>query len=146
MSEPISPAPPFGLDADPSETLPASAAPAPAPGSSPRLESVERLELAERLSYGLVFQGRTFQASRPRPISLLALHPAFERDPLLLTRLVAQMTAAARLQGPSILAPAAFFRSADGLYAVFDGVAGVSLATGLEHLGRAGLRLSPDAA
>ena len=145
MTDARSPAP-FGLDADPSETLPSTAGPAPASTSPAALESVERLELVERLSYGHAYNGRIFQASRPRPVLLVAFDPLLEADPAVASRLLGELRAASRWRGPSIAHATALFRSDGRLYAAFEGMTGVSLATGFEFLGRAGLRLSAEAA
>jgi hypothetical protein len=107
-------------------------------------EAVERLEIREKLSYGVLYEGRVFQASRGRSVCLLELDPVFERDPEGLTTLLSQLFWAGKLRHPSILSPRGVFRHAESLYALFDGHSGVSLATGFEFLGRNGLRLSPD--
>ena len=108
-------------------------------------EAVERLEIREKLSYGVLYEGRVFQASRGRSVCLLELDPVFERDPEVLTSLLSQLFWAGKLRHPSILSPRGVFRHAESLYALFDGHTGVNLATGFEFLGRNGLRLSPDA-
>src|SRR6266568_2702836 len=109
------------------------------------LEAVERLRILETLSYGVLYEGRMFQASHGEPISLLELDPAFEREPQILARVLTDLVRASKLRDASILAPRGVFRHRESLYVLFDASTGISLATAFEFLGRSGLRLSSEA-
>lgn len=109
------------------------------------LEAVERLRILETLSYGVLYEGRMFQASHGEPISLLELDPAFEREPQILARVLTDLLRASKLRDASILAPRGVFRHRESLYVLFDASTGISLATAFEFLGRSGLRLSSEA-
>src|SRR6266496_5049909 len=62
------------------------------------LEAVERLRILETLSYGVLYEGRMFQASHGEPISLLELDPAFEREPKVLARVLTDLVRASKLR------------------------------------------------
>lgn len=109
------------------------------------LESVERLRILETLSYGILYEGTVFQASRGTPIWLLELDASFQRDPETLSAILVEQLAASRLQNASILPPRGVFRHGESLYVVEDASPGVSLSTAFEFLGRSGLRLSSEA-
>ena len=110
-----------------------------------RLEAVERLRILETLSYGVLYEGRMFQASRGEPIALLELDGAFEKEPLLFARLLTELVRSSRLRDATILSPRGVFRHGDSFYVLFDAGTGISLATAFEFLARSGLRLSSEA-
>src|SRR5713101_9842456 len=101
-----------------------------------RLEAVERLRILETLSYGVLYEGRMFQASRGEPIALLELDGAFEKEPLLLARLLTELVRSSRLRDATILSPRGVFRHGDSFYVLFDAGTGISLATAFEFLAR----------
>ncbi len=137
-SEPRDPA--IGLAAAAATVFPEAGSQAPGP-----FDAVERLRILETLSYGLLYEGRVFQASRSEEVSLLELDPAFQTDPVTFGRVLADLLAASRIQRGSVLSPRGVFRHGDNLYVLFDASAGPSLATAFEFLGPAGLRLSSEA-
>lgn len=141
----------------PDDSRPAAPGEAPTPASSPSagrfaellagmapLERIERLAVVETLSYGTVYEGRVFRASRAEPVSLLELDQGLEAGsayPPILRNLLA----AARIRGSHILSPRGLYRDVDALYALYDAQPGLSLATGFDYLQRNGLRLTAEA-
>ncbi|HKD10523.1 MAG TPA: hypothetical protein VKE50_00535, partial [Thermoanaerobaculia bacterium] len=117
----------------------------PGPSQGGPFDSVERLRILETLSYGILYEGRVFHASRPEEVSLLELDAAFESEPETFARILSEIVAASRFERANALAPRGVFRHGDGIYVLFDACAGVSLATAFEFLGPAGLRLSSEA-
>jgi hypothetical protein len=114
-------------------------------GPTGMLESVERLQILESLSYGVLYEGRIFQASRAEEVWLLELDAAFERDPNVFARVLVELLAASRLRDSSLLSPRGVFRHGESIYVLLDACAGMSLATAFEFLGRSGLRFSSEA-
>jgi hypothetical protein len=117
----------------------------PDPNQNGPFDSVERLRILETLSYGVLYEGRVFQASRSEEVALLELDPAFDREPETFARTLTELVAASQLPRAGVQAPRGIFRHADRLYVLFDACPGVSLATAFEFLGPAGLRLSSEA-
>jgi outer membrane biosynthesis protein TonB len=109
------------------------------------LEAVERLRILETLSYGVLYEGRVFQASRVEEVSLLEVDPTFQSDPATLARLLAGLMAASRLRDANVASPRGVYRHGNSLYILLDTCAGVSLATAFDFLGRSSLRLSSEA-
>jgi serine/threonine-protein kinase len=115
-------------------------------GSPPRADAFERLGILETLSYGIVYDGRVYRASRSEPLTLLELNPAFaaaEND--LLGRLSAEIETASNLKDANILTPRGLYRSGEDLYVLYDAVPGVSLSTAFQILAISSLRLSAEA-
>ncbi len=132
-------------DPNPLAGAAATVFPDPTNASGGPFDSVERLRILETLSYGVLYEGRVFQASRSEEVALLELDAAFERERDAFPRILAELLAASRLPRTSVLAPRGVFRHGDRLYVLFDACPGVSLATAFEFLGPAGLRLSSEA-
>ena len=114
-------------------------------GAGAPADAFERLGVQETFSYGVLYDGRAYRASRSEPLSLLELNPAFGEDPDVLSRLLSEIEHASKLKDPTILAPRGLFRSGSSLYVVSEAQTGVSLASAFEILSVSGLRLSAEA-
>ncbi|HEX7251678.1 MAG TPA: protein kinase [Thermoanaerobaculia bacterium] len=126
--------------------IPTPASPLPEPtGTGAPADAFERLGILETFSYGVLYDGRAYRASRSEPLSLFELNPAFGQDPDVLSRLLAEIEHASNLKDPTILSPRGLFRSGGSLYVVSEAQTGVSLATAFEILTVSGLRLSAEA-
>lgn len=108
-------------------------------------EPVERLEVLETLSYGTLYEGRIFHASRSERVSLLLLDPALAEAASSSPAIVRTLLAASRIRGPHLQTARALCRHGESLYEIYDAHTGTSLAAGFDFLARAGLRLSPEA-
>ena len=126
--------------------VPPLAVPLPEPtGAATPADAFERLGIQETFSYGVLYDGRVYRASRSEPLALLELDAAFGQDPDVLSRLQAEIEHASRLKDPTILSPRGLYRSGSSLYVLSDAQTGVSLSTAFEILGVSGLRLSAEA-
>src|SRR5262245_37720728 len=130
--------------------MPSEIPPTPAPlsettGAGTPADAFERLGVQETFSYGVLYDGRAYRASRSEPLALLELAAAFSEDPDVLSRLLVEVEHASKLKDQTILSPRGLFRSGSSLYLVSDAQTGVSLSTAFEILTVSGLRLSAEA-
>ena len=115
-------------------------------GSTSRADAFERLGILETLSYGIVYDGRVYRASRSEPLTLVELDPAFaSAGNEVLDRLAVEIENASGLKDANILTPRGLFRSGEDLYVLYESVPGVSLATAFQILAISGFRLSAEA-
>src|SRR5690242_8315570 len=89
---------------------PAGLLPEPTGAATP-VDAFERLGIQETFSYGVLYDGRAYRASRSEPLALLELDGAFGQDPDVLSRLLAEVEHASRLKDPTILSPRGLYRS-----------------------------------
>jgi serine/threonine protein kinase len=108
-------------------------------------DAFERLGILETLSYGVVYDGRLYRASRSEPLAMLELDPAFGQDEDVLARLAVEIENASKLKDPKVLTPRGLYRSGQSLYVLSEAHPGVNLAAAFQLLAILGLRLSAEA-